>query len=200
MVRVAVTGGIAAGKSTVLNILQACGAYTVSSDAIVHELFSPGTDSWQAIKQTFGSVVIGENGAIRRNRLADIIFASPASRRKLNQILHPRVLQGIRDRYVRQLKTQEAVFAVEIPLLIEVAWQDWFDRIIVVEVSPGIQKRRLKERGMSPAFVRSVLRSQLTTRAKIPFADWIVQTRPPLLMVEKQVRRIWALLSRSLSV
>lgn len=200
MVRVAVTGGIAAGKTTVLNILQACGAYTVSSDAIVHELFSPGTDPWQAIKQTFGNEVIDENGAIRRNRLADIIFASPISRRKLNRILHPGVLQSIRDKYVRQLEKQATVFAVEVPLLIEVAWQDWFDRIVVVEVSPGIQKRRLKERGMSPAFVRAVLSSQLTTRAKIPFADWIVRTRQPLSAVEKQVRQIWALLSRPLCV
>lgn len=200
MVRVAVTGGVAAGKTTVLNILQACGAYTVSSDAIVHELFSPGTDPWQAIKQTFGNEVIDENGAIRRNRLADIIFASPISRRKLNRILHPGVLQSIRDKYVRQLEKQATVFAVEVPLLIEVAWQDWFDRIVVVEVSPGIQKRRLKERGMSPAFVRAVLSSQLTTRAKIPFADWIVRTRQPLSAVEKQVRQIWALLSRPLCV
>lgn len=200
MVRVAVTGGIAAGKTTVLNILQACGAYTVSSDAIVHELFSPGTDPWQAIKQIFGNEVIDENGAIRRNRLADIIFASPVSRRKLNRILHPGVLQSIRDKYVRQLEKQATVFAVEVPLLIEVAWQDWFDRIVVVEVSPGIQKRRLKERGMSPAFVRAVLSSQLTPRAKIPFADWIVRTRQPLSAVEKQVRQIWALLSRPLCV
>jgi len=202
MVRVAVSGGIAEGKTTVLNILQTCGAYTLGSDVLVHELLNPGTDPWQRVKQTFGDEVIDEKGAIRRDRLADIVFASPDARRKLNRLLHPSVLREVERRYRQHpdKQAQAGIFAVEVPLLIEVAWQDWFDRIIVVQASPEIQQRRLKQRGMPLSMIDAVLRSQLATRAKVPFADWIVRTQRPLSAVEKQVRQIWALLNRPLCV
>jgi dephospho-CoA kinase len=186
-VRIAITGGIAEGKTTVLRMFEALGGQTVSSDSIVAHLLRPGTDLWQQLIQEFGDTILTETGELNRERLAALAFGETQARRRLNRLLHPAVVEAIAER-ARDASTP---LFVEVPLLIEVCYQGWFDRIVVVHATPALQRQRLLARGVPNDRVRQLLRAQLPTRAKLPFADWIVRTTGSLQQVEAQVRRIW---------
>jgi dephospho-CoA kinase len=193
-VRIAITGGIAEGKTTVLRMFEALGGQTVSSDSIVAHLLRPGTDLWQQLIQEFGDTILTETGELNRERLASLAFGETQARRRLNRLLHPAVVEAIAER-ARDASTP---LFVEVPLLIEVCYQGWFDRIVVVRATPALQRQRLLARGVPNDRVRQLLRAQLPTRAKLPFADWVVRTTGSLQQVEAQVRRIWQAIHLSL--
>ncbi len=187
--RIAITGGIAEGKTTVLNLFGSLGGQTISSDGIVATLLRPGTDLWHALIREFGETICTSAGELDRERLAALAFGDPRQRRRLNQLLHPPAVQAIEKSIAHS--DRDAPLFIEVPLLIEVCLQGLFDRVIVVQATPALQRQRLLMRGISPALARQMLRSQLPTRAKVPFADWIVRTHRSLAEVEQQVRRIW---------
>lgn len=193
-VRIAITGGIAEGKTTVLRLFESLGGQTISSDAIVATLLRPGTDLWQQLRKEFGETIITATGELDRERLAQLAFGDPFMRRRLNRLLHPAAFNAIQP-YLEGEASAAPLF-IEVPLLIEVCLQNWFDRIIVVQATPALQQARLLARGIAPSLARQMLRSQLPTRAKVPFADWVVRTHCSLDEVERQVRRIWASIGR----
>ncbi len=190
-VRIAITGGVAEGKTTVLQLFQQRGGHTISSDALVASLLRPGTDLWSQLVKEFGEAIRGENGELDRAHLALIAFGEASRRRRLNQLLHPAVVEAMRT--MLKESTATAVF-VEVPLLIEVGLQGEFDRIVVVQATPALQKARLIARGVPPELARQILRAQLPTCAKVPFADWVIRTHRTLAEVDRQVDRIWTAL------
>ncbi|MEN3002384.1 MAG: dephospho-CoA kinase [Armatimonadota bacterium] len=204
--RIAVTGGIAEGKTTVLRLFESLGGRTISSDTIVATLLRPGTDLWHRLIKEFGESITTETGELNRARLAALAFGETRLRRRLNQLLHPAAVEVIWQ-LVEELSLTAAradaagegmgsealpppIF-IEVPLLIEACLQDGFDRIIVVQATPALQRQRLLQRGVPPTLARQMLRAQLPTRAKIPFADWVIRTHRSLALVEQQARRIW---------
>jgi len=187
-VRIAITGGVAEGKTTVLQLFQQRGGQTISSDALVASLLRPGMDLWSQLVKEFGETILSEGGELDRVRLAMLAFGETRLRRRLNQLLHPAIVEAMRALIH---ETYAPALFIEVPLLIEVGLQDEFDRIVVVQATPALQKARLIARGVPPKLARQILRAQLPTRAKVPFADWIIRTHRSLAEVEQQVECIW---------
>ena len=193
MQRIAITGGVAEGKTTVLRIFESLGAQTMSSDQLAATLLAPGTEVWEQLIREFGQAITAADGALARERLAALAFGDPAVRRRLNRIMHPAVVQALQARLSEPSPTP--IF-VEVPLLIEVALQGVFDAVVVVQATPALQRQRLLARGLSLPRARQILRAQLPTRCKTVFADWVIRTHGSLEQVEAQARRIWRTLTQ----
>lgn len=199
MQRIAITGGVAEGKTTVLQMFAALGATTLSSDTIAATLLLPGTDLWRQVIQEFGQAITTADGSLSRERLAHLAFHEPSVRRRLNRLTHPAVVHALETQLEAVQNGTPLVF-VEVPLLIEVALQGWFDGVIVVQATPTLQRQRLLERGLPNQRVQQILRAQLPTRCKVAFADWVVRTHRALESVQGQVQRIWRSLTESRGV
>ena len=195
MQRIAITGGVADGKTTVLRIFESLGAQTVSSDQLVAALLAPGTEVWEQLIREFGQAIIAADGALVRERLAALAFGDPVARRRLNQIMHPAVVRALQAQLRAHEPSLTPIF-VEVPLLIEVALQGSFDAVVVVQATPALQRQRLIARGVPPQRARQILQAQLPTRCKTVFADWVIRTHRSLEYVEAQVRRIWRTLTQ----
>lgn len=159
--RLAVTGGIAEGKSTVLQVIQEAGVEVASADEIAKRVFE--LDEVQAGLAR----ILGGEPPVEPGRLKSAIFANPPARRAVNRLMHPLVIHGIEA-------SQAPV--VEVPLLLESATQGLFDRVWVVTCGPEEQLRRLIERTGDPLQAKQILEAQLPSRARLPFADRIVRT------------------------
>ena len=193
MQRIAITGGVAEGKTTVLRIFESLGAQAISSDQLAATLLLPGTEVWEQLIREFGQAIIAADGA--RERLATLAFGDPAVRRRLNRIMHPAVVRTLQAQLQAREPSPTPVF-VEAPLLIEVALQGVFDAVVVVQATPALQRQRLLARGLSLPRARQILRAQLPTRCKTVFADWVIRTHGSLEQVEAQARRIWRTLTQ----
>lgn len=197
--RIAITGGVAEGKTTVLRMFESLGGAAISSDTIVATLLRPGTDLWQQVIEEFGETIITGTGELNRERLAALAFGDVRLRRRLNRLLHPAAvdtIQRLSEELLSEGNVPIAPLFIEVPLLVEVCLQGWFDRVLVVQATPALQRQRLLARGVPAALARQMLRSQLPTRAKIPFADWVVRTHRSLPEVEQQVHHIWMAIHR----
>ena len=117
MLRVGLTGGMGAGKSTVADVFARCGAVIIDSDRIAREVVEPGTEGLAAVVAEFGESVLHEDGSLNRPALAAVAFATDESRQKLNSILHPRI--GQRTAQLLGEAAPDAVVVQDIPLLVE---------------------------------------------------------------------------------
>jgi dephospho-CoA kinase len=138
-VTVAITGGIAAGKSEALTAFARHGAATASSDELVHALLAENEQVRSAIRDRWGDDAVGD-----RKRIAEIVFQSPAELEWLEQLLHPHVRRAA-DAWLEQLRAQNeppAVAVVEIPLLYETGGESRFDEVVVITAPPELRKSR----------------------------------------------------------
>ena len=195
MQRIAITGGVAEGKTTVLRIFESLGAQVISSDQLVATLLAPGTEIWEQLVREFGQAITAADGTLARERLAALAFGDPTVRRRLNRITHPAVVRALQAHLQAREPSPTPTF-VEVPLLIEVALQGYFDAVVVVQATPALQRQRLTARGVPPQRARQILHAQLPTRCKTVFADWVIRTHRSLEHVEAQVRRIWRTLTQ----
>src|SRR5687768_9650289 len=141
--KVALTGGIATGKSYVLERLKARGIPTIEADDIVHEEFGPGTATTTAIADKFGRMFLKPDGSIDRSTLATQVFRDAETRRQVEAIVHPIVYAKIRTWF----ETLQHPFGVaSIPLLYETAREKDFDVVIVTVCPPDVQLKRLMHR------------------------------------------------------
>ncbi len=189
---VAITGGIAGGKSTVLRWFVEWGAHGLSLDQIARTLSAPQGALWQAIVAEFGQGYLLPSGELDRKRLGEAIFADSALRRRLNRVSHPLILQ---EMYLEiqniRCKEPDALIAVEVPLLVECALHLAFDRVVVVESAEADQIARLRAGGLSEQEATLRLRAQIPARAKRIFADWVVWNRQDLEQTRAQSWRVW---------
>src|SRR5687767_9171491 len=178
--RIAVTGGIADGKSTVCSNLAELGYPVMSADDIVAVLYgNPAVVD--KVKSAFSDQIVNQ-GAIDRDALRQEITTDPTARAKLNAIFHSAVMREILER----TDTKSIAFA-EVPLLIETATQGWFDEVWVVAAGPTEQRRRLIERLKSAGDADALLATQLPTDAKIPFADRVIRTNVTVETVKSTI-------------
>ncbi len=170
--RLAITGGIACGKSSFARFLSDLGCEILDADDVVHCLEAPGGRAVQAVLNAFGPAVLGPDGAIHRESLARVVFADTGEREKLNAIIHPLV----RDEFAcwfQQPSTTCLRFAV-IPLLFEVGWRDQWDCVVCVACSPSEQKRRLLGRGLTEKEAALRINAQLPIEEKARLSDRVV--------------------------
>ena len=178
--RIAVTGGIADGKSTVCSILAEMGHQVVSADDIVARLYADPAII-DRVKSSFGVQTVN-HGAIDRDALRQEITNDPAARAKVNAIFHPAVMREI----FMTSDTADISFA-EVPLLIETTTQGWFDEVWVVAAGVDEQRKRLVKRLGSGEAADALLATQLPTDAKIPFADRVIRTNVPVETVKSTI-------------
>ncbi len=147
--KIAVTGTISAGKSTVCDILSQKQAYVLKADDIVHNLLSQDNNIIHKIKEKFGASCLTD-GKIDRKKLANQVFTDPNKLKALEEILHPKVQSRIQDAF-EQIKNHSEYkrFVVEIPLLFEIGFEKFFDEIWFVTADKEILKKRFREKGFS---------------------------------------------------
>jgi dephospho-CoA kinase len=170
----ALTGGIATGKSTFRQLLAERHAFVVfDADACVHELLSTDRPAIDAVVQRFGPGVLDTGGGVSRPALRSIVFQNPAARRDLEQILHPRVRARWQEQRGHCL-AEGRDFLADIPLLFETSAEAHFDASILVAASPETQRARLATRDLDPATVEAMLASQLPLGEKVGCASTVV--------------------------
>lgn len=191
MLRVGLTGGIGAGKSTVASELAGQGAVVVDSDKIAREVVEPGTDGLAAVVEAFGEDVLDADGRLDRPALGRIVFGDDEARATLNGILHPRI--GARTAELVADAPDDTVLVHDVPLLVENGMGAAFALVIVVDAPEDVRVERLGEtRGMSADDARSRIRAQATTEARRAAADVWIDNVGSEDDVRARVRELWA--------
>jgi len=171
--RVALTGGIASGKTTVANLFAELGVPLIDTDVIARQVVEPGQPALAEVVATFGPGVLGADGRLDRRRLREIIFTDATARRRLEAILHP----AIRAEMERQSQAAGGEYQLlVIPLLTEGGRRDHVDRVLLVDVPEAVQVERLMRRdGVSREQATASLGAQATRAARLAIADDVLE-------------------------
>jgi dephospho-CoA kinase len=190
--RIALTGGIATGKSYARQQFEKLGVPTIDSDTLAHAVIAPNTPGHATVVRRFGQSVVSANGEIDRQKLGGIVFADPSARKDLEEIVHPEV-QRATDAWFTGLDAAKHAFAIaDIPLLFEVNREKDFDQVIVTACDPAIQLQRVMARtGLSEWEARQRLGAQLPIDEKVRRANYVIRTEGSLADTDKQVKRVW---------
>lgn len=195
MLRVALTGGIATGKSTVLRRLMAAGIPGIDADVLARQVVAPGTPGFDAVVATFGSGVVDAAGGLDRRALGARVFADPAARAALEAIIHPAVYQAI-SAWFASLPADTRVAVADIPLLFETGRAREFDVVVVVACTPEEQIRRVVARdGVTRDEARARIAAQWPIEHKVAAADHVIWTAGALADTESQVDQLVTVLA-----
>ena len=190
---IAVTGGIASGKSLVLNTFMNLGAFVIDCDLLSREAVIPCTKAWWKIVEVFGKAICRHNLEIDRKKLGGIVFNDSSKRKILEQIIHPEVRRKCTER-IEAIKKMapNAIVVIDVPLLIETGVQKEFDTVIVVYANADTQIRRLMERdGITKEEARKMVEMQIPLVQKRTFADYIITNDGTREQTETQVRKLF---------
>lgn len=191
--RIALTGGIATGKSTVARIFAELGALILDADRIAREVVEPGTACWQELRNLLGPEYFEADGTLKRRELRLKITGDSRCREAVNAILHPSILKEMDRRWhaLRGLSPCPVVL-FDIPLLFEIGAADRFDMIVLVYISRDIQIRRLMQRdGITRAEAEKTLRMQLPIDEKRAGSHLIIDNSAELSLTRMQVEAVW---------
>ena len=194
--RIALTGGIASGKSAVADLLAARGAVIIDSDVLAREVVEPGTPGLAAISERFGAGVLAGDGSLDRAALGRLVFADPDARADLEAITHPAI--RARARALRAAAPEGSVVIDVIPLLVEAGLADGFDTVIVVDADPDTQLRRLRSRdGFTAQEAGQRLAAQASRADRLAVADLVVPNTGDLADLRREVDQVWRRLTAS---
>lgn len=190
----ALTGGIAAGKSTISRMLQEHGALIVDADAIVREVQAPGSPVLDEIAEAFGGAMILPDGSLDRAALGSRVFGDAEALGRLNAIVHPAVHTRSLERMQDALATAPGTVVIyDVPLLVETRLEDPWDLIVVADAPAAVRERRLvTDRGMSEADAAARVASQVSDERRRAIADVIIDTTGTMADTQRQVDELWA--------
>lgn len=195
MLRVALTGGIASGKSFCLSRFAALGAAVVDADLLARDAVAPGSATLASVAERFGAAIVRPDGTLDRPALGRIVFGDRAARADLEAIVHPEVYRRI-DAWFAALPAGTRVGIADIPLLFETGHEHEFTRVIVCACDPAVQIRRLMARDrLSEPEARARLAAQWPIEEKVARADYVIETDGSLVETEARVRGIYELLT-----
>jgi dephospho-CoA kinase len=196
--RIALTGGIATGKSVCLRRLAQLGAATIDADVVARTVVAPGTPALAAIADRFGRAMLLPDGSLNRAALGDVVFADAEARSHLEHIVHPAVFEAI-ERWMDDQASRAPdhgaphVAIADIPLLYEVGQAGRFDRVIVAACAPQQQIERLRARdGITEEDARRRLAAQWPLDRKRALADFVIDTSGTIEETIEDVDRVWA--------
>jgi len=197
---VGITGGIASGKSLVLNTFMKLGAYAIDCDALSREVVIPCSKAWWAIVSFFGKEIVKKDLEIDRKKLRGIVFGDSEKLDFLERVIHPEVKKKCKERVeaIKKMEPNEALVIIDVPLLIEKGIQKEFefDNVIVVYVSEETQIRRVMERdGVTKEEAKKMIELQMPLKEKLKFADIVINNEGSREETEKQVRNVFYSLS-----
>lgn len=191
MKKVALTGGIATGKSYVLDRFRQLGVPCLDADTLAHGVLAAGTEATRAIADRFGPDVLDANGAVDRKRLGPIVFADPAARKELEALVHPGVYRAIQAGLrAFELIGGSPLAIVDIPLLYETGRAVDFDTVVATVCTPAVQLSRMRQRGLSEEEARQRLAAQLPAEEKAARADYVISTDGSFEETDRDVDRI----------
>jgi dephospho-CoA kinase len=198
MLRVGLTGGIASGKSSVAALLRDRDYQVLELDPLGHELLEPGQAAYDEVVREFGKGILGPGDKVDRAKLGEIVFSDAAKRKRLNQILHPRILEVVLQWFSALDRQGGPELAVaEAALLIEAGFQKELDKVIVCWARPDQQLSRLMERGLSREQASLRIAAQMPADEKRALADEVIDCSGPFEETERQVDMVFAKLQKA---
>lgn len=191
MLRVALTGGIATGKSYVLDQFRRRGVPCLDADELAHGVTAAGTEATALIATRFGADILATDGSVDRAKLGPMVFADSTARKDLEAIVHPAVYRaiaaGIR---AFEMVGGYSMAIVDVPLLYETGAETQYDHVIVTICPPAVQLARLMHRGMTEAAARQRLAAQWPTERKAERADFVIKTGGTFEETDRQVEDV----------
>ena len=193
--RVALTGGIASGKSTVAELLAGHGIPMIDADAIAHQLATPGSKLVQELAGALGPWVIGADGALDRATLRERAFDDANIRRSLERISHP-AIRAEMDRCAARLEADAPYVLLVIPLLVEAAWHGAADQVVVVDCPVELQIARLTQRtDMDAKLIERIIAAQADRNERLEIADHVIVNTGDLADLERDTLALHAKLT-----
>ncbi len=190
MLKVGLTGGIATGKTTVASMLRDRDVPVLDADPLGHELLEPGQAAYEETVAAFGREVFDAGGKVNRAKLGGIIFADAQKRARLNQILHPRILDILQKWFAALDEPEGPEFAVvEAALIVEAGYNRDLDKLIVCWCRPDQQLERLTLRGLSMEEVQQRIGAQMPLNEKRKLADEAIDCSGSIEETQQQVNR-----------
>lgn len=188
--KIAITGGLASGKTTVCRFFQEFGAFVVNTDAIIHELLDYDVNLGQQIIRQFGSVIL-ENGKISRKMIAEKAFKDPELLKALENILHPVVFHKIEELYKDACRAEKYTsFVVEVPLLFEIQGQHSYDYVIAVLTDKATARCRFERAGFASKDFDLRMKRQLSPHQKASRAHFVIHNNGTLSDLKEQVVKL----------
>jgi len=188
MLKVALTGGIGSGKSTVAEYLEELGAYVIDSDQLARDVIERGTPGYEAVLAAFGDEILTD-GDVDRAKLAAIVFKDPTSRLRLEGIIHP-LVRDAAEKMVRNLPA-ESIVINQIPLLVETGGAKRFDYVVAVSADEEVRRARLIDRGMKDYEITKRLAAQVNDAEREKVAHYVVTNNGTLDDLSRSVEVLW---------
>ncbi len=190
MLIIGLTGGIGSGKSTVARHFASLGVPVIDADDIGRQLVEPGQHALTVIAEHFGADLLDDSGRLNRARLREQIFTHPEQRHELEAILHPRIRAEIQQR-IADLTPACGYCLVSVPLLIESAWQDLVQWVLVVDTTREMQIRRTTARdAITRQQAEAIIASQIDRGARLQAADDVIHNEKGLAALREQVEAL----------
>ncbi|MDE0546794.1 dephospho-CoA kinase [Microbacterium sp. C7(2022)] len=198
MTLVALTGGIASGKSTISGLLAERGAVIVDADQIVRDVQSPGSAVLARIVDEFGERMLRPDGSLDRAQLGARVFGDDAAIARLNGIVHPAVREESARRFADAFAANpDAVVVYDVPLLVEARVDDPWDLVVVAHAPAALRRERLITlRGMAAGEADARIAAQASDEQRLAIADIVIDTTGDLATTETQVDQLWAEIAR----
>ncbi len=192
MLNVALTGNIAAGKTTVAELFRGWGATLIDADQLAREAQQPGTAVLQAIARRFGKEVLTPEGALDRAALRGLVMGDPTALAALNAIVHPAVQRRRAALLAEAAARGDAVVVNDIPLLFEASDPALFDRGVRVDAPVELRRARLlAHRGLSPDEADRMLRAQIPPERKRERSHFVIDNAGSLADLKRAARAVW---------
>ena len=190
MLRVGLTGGIACGKSTVAALMREFGCHVLEADKLAHQLMEPGQPAYLEILRDFGEQILSADQRINRAALGEVVFRDSKRLKRLNEIVHPRVIQEQDRQLAAWERDGVPVAVVEAALLIEAGYHKHVDRLVVVWCRPEQQRERLQARGLTSEQIAQRIAAQMPLEEKRRLADDEIDCSGTLEATRRQVEEL----------
>ncbi len=192
MLRVALTGNAAAGKSTVLELFKQWGARVSDADQYAHDAVAPGTQGLAAVIRRFGAGYLQPDGSLDRGRLRRHVMAEPVERAALEAIIHP-IVAGMAAAAEAQARRERApILVYDVPLLFEALDPADYDAVILVDAPDLVRRERLEARGLSRAEAEALMGSQQDAAGKRDRSTYVIENAGGRDALEKRARAVWS--------
>ena len=188
---IGLTGGIGTGKTEALNILRGLGGSTIEADLLAHQLYTPGQNAWHDIVSTFGRSILTTKQQINRYKLGEIVFTDTEKLRKLNQIVHPRMLLLLKELINQHKMSGTRFLVIEAAILVEAGWDEIVDSVWVIEASKEAVIQRLeKKKKLTRLQIAQRIATQISETERRKSADVIIKNNGTKSELASQIAQL----------
>ena len=192
MLVIGLTGSIGTGKSEAAGYMAQLGASVISADQVGHEAYTPQSEAWHRVVDTFGEGILGADGEIDRGALGALVFSQPEQLAKLNQIMHPLIARMVADQIEGLRSRRVEVVVVEAALLFEAGWESLVQEIWSTDSPEEAVIKRLSERnGLGAEEVRKRISSQMDRNERLERSDYIIDNSGDIAGMHRAIDELW---------